>query len=72
MKRVLCEVEYTTLVGDYSDEVEGVTATCPRCGHETEAYGSGENSIKRCLMALREECPRRERNFYVDSDEANR
>ena len=63
--RVQCEVESTTLVGDYSDDIDGVMATCPRCGHETEAYGTDENSVKRCLMAFREECPNGERNFYV-------
>ena len=33
--------------------------------NQREAYGTGENSVKRCLMALREECPKNERNFYV-------
>ena len=69
--RVQCEVEHTTLEGDYTNrdgeavQVPSVSATCGRCGHDTEAYGTGENSVKRCLMAMREECPRHEDNYYT-------
>ena len=63
--RVQCEVDYTALAGDYSNEIDSVMATCSRCDHTTEAYGTGDASVRRCLMALREECPRKERNFYV-------
>jgi hypothetical protein len=35
---------------------------------ETESYGTSEASVRRCLVMLREECPRGERNFYVDAD----
>jgi hypothetical protein len=63
--RVECEIDETFLDGDYT-EVEGVVATCSRCGHETESYGTSEASIKRCLVLLREECPNNEQNFYVE------
>jgi hypothetical protein len=64
VRRVLCEVEETELDGDYST-VEGVCATCSRCGHETESYGTTDASVKRCLAMLRDECPNGERNFYI-------
>ena len=49
---------YVDLEGDYSAEVEGVRATCSRCGHETESFGTSGASVRRCLVLLREECPR--------------
>jgi len=63
--RVRCTIEETLLDGDWR-EVEGVMATCSRCGHTTESYGTDEASILRCLAMLREECPRKESNFYYD------
>ena len=66
MRRVPCEVVETYLEGDYVAEVEGVCATCSQCGASAEAFGTSDASIRRCLATLREECPRRERNFYVD------
>ena len=39
--------------------------TCSRCGHATEAYGTDDPSGRRCLVALREECPNGESNFYI-------
>jgi hypothetical protein len=63
--RVECEVDETLLDGDYT-EIEGVTATCLRCGHQTEAFGTSDASVKRCLVTLREECPNDEQNFYVE------
>lgn len=63
--RVECAIEETLLEGDYA-EVEGVTATCSRCDHETESFGTSDASIKRCLVLLREECPNGEQNFYVE------
>src|SRR5206468_282498 len=46
---------------------EDVRATCSRCGHETESGGTGENSIKRCLVLMRGECPQGENNRYEDA-----
>lgn len=46
-----------------------VTASCSRCSHMTESFGTGDSSKKRCLAMLREECPNSEENFYVDEDE---
>lgn len=67
--RVECEVSTVQLEGDYV-EVEGVTAECPRCSHQTESFGTSDASIKRCLVLMREECPRDENNYYVASGES--
>ncbi len=67
--RVECEVTEVTLTNDDDREVEGVCATCSRCGCETESFGTGEASVKRCLVLLREQCPKGERNFYVETEE---
>ncbi len=61
---VNCEVEEITLQGDHGD-VESVCATCSRCGQSEESYGTGDASINRCLVMLRQNCPRGEQNFYV-------
>lgn len=65
------EVEVNT--GEFEDEESlseyakpGVEATCPRCGHSTRSWGTGDVSIRRCLVLLREECPKGEKNFYVE------
>jgi hypothetical protein len=65
MGRVECEVD--------EDEVEGqptVIVTCSQCGHQTESYGTGDSSIKRCLALMREECPEGEENYYVAEERA--
>jgi hypothetical protein len=65
-QRVEAEVNEEELEGDYGP-VDGVVATCTRCDHTTESFGTSDASIRRCLVLLREECPRGERNYYVDS-----
>lgn len=67
--RVVCEVRVVTLGNEDGREVDGVCATCGRCEHETSSFGTGEASVKRCLVLLREECPDGESNFYVADDE---
>lgn len=63
--KVPCEVEEIELEGDYTS-IPSVSATCTRCGHTTESYGTSEDSVKRCLALMREECPRKENNFYIE------
>lgn len=52
--RVECFIEETTLENDDGIEVDSVTATCGRCGHDTESFGTGDNSRRRCLVLKRE------------------
>ena len=60
-----CTIDQIELDGDYG-EVPSVRASCPRCGHTTESFGTGDASIRRCLVLLRNECPKDELNFYVE------
>jgi hypothetical protein len=64
MRRVECDVEVIEMDGEHTT-VEGVQATCRRCGAETESYGTSERSIRRCMVLLREQCPMNEDNYYV-------
>lgn len=69
--RVICELDHVLLDGEWG-QVEGVEATCGRCGYSTESFGTSEASVNRCLVLMRKECPGEEGNFYVaDGDEFN-
>ena len=61
-----CSVEETELYGDYGP-VLGIQATCMRCGHVTESFGTSDASIRRCLALMRQECPRQDARFYVEA-----
>jgi hypothetical protein len=63
--KIRCEIRETTLENEEGFDVQSVCATCPRCGHETESFGTSERSVKRCLVLMREECPKRSHAFYV-------
>jgi hypothetical protein len=64
--KVTCTIEEIELENDEGRDIDGVVATCSRCGHETESYGTGDNSRLRCLALMREECPNGENNFYIE------
>ena len=66
MAKIKCSIEETYLENENGYEVDGVIATCSRCGHTTESFGTSESSINRCLALLNEECPKGEDNFYVE------
>lgn len=68
--KIPCDVDLVELEGDYTT-LEGVSATCSRCGHETESFGTSVASVRRCLAVLRRECPRGEHNYYFDADIAS-
>jgi hypothetical protein len=53
-------------MNDEGFDVEGVEATCRKCGHVTESFGTDDPSIVRCLVLMREECPKKEWNFYIE------
>lgn len=71
--RVACKIEECNIQGDDEPTIDpdrpGVCAICSRCGDEALAYGTGEKSIRRALMSLREECSRGEDNFYVAEED---
>ena len=62
---VVCSIIKTNLFDDYDRLAPAVEATCSRCGHTTESFGDSENSVKRCLALMREECPKKQNNYYV-------
>jgi len=62
--KIYCEINFDSIAGAFSIG-EGVRAVCARCGHETESYGVEEGSVKRCMAVMREECPKKESNFYT-------
>ena len=63
IRAVISEIE---LEGDHGP-VPSVSATCTRCQYETESYGTEGDSVRRCLVLLREGCPEGKNNFYVQS-----
>lgn len=63
--KVECEVEETEVENEHGRMQPSVKVTCGRCGHTTQSFGTGEKSIRRCLMLLKEECPEGENNYYV-------
>lgn len=66
--RVEVEIDLVTLENDSGREIESVCATCLRCDHTTESFGTSERSRRRCLVLLKEECPLNEDNYYIDPD----
>lgn len=68
--KVKCSVEEEDIEREGGNgTTPGVVAVCTRCDHRTESFGTGEASIKRCLVLMREECPNDEENFYVNENE---
>jgi len=65
---VRCEVIEDTETNDYGYDSVCVRATCSKCGHETMSFGDSEASVARCLAIMREECPRSEKNYYVEDE----
>lgn len=65
-----CDIEEEEIEDSEGVMVPGVIATCSECGHSTQSFGTGESSIKRCLVLMRKNCPNREQNFYVSRHDA--
>jgi hypothetical protein len=66
--KIACSIDFAELENDDGFPLDSVCATCSRCGHETESFGTSDRSIRRCLVLMREECPERESNFYISED----
>lgn len=63
--RVEVTVEERMMENDNGIEIEGIEVTCTRCDHAVAVFGTSEASEKRGCVMLRDECPNKERNFYV-------
>ena len=66
-REVDVEINETEMEGERGF-IDSVEATCGRCGHCTSSYGTSSASVRRCLVKLREECPKGEHNFYRADD----
>jgi hypothetical protein len=53
-RTVPCSFEEVELENDEGYPVDGVMATCTRCGHVTESFGTTDASYRRCLALMRE------------------
>jgi hypothetical protein len=65
---VECEIHRVMLYDNDDRQVPGVMAVCSRCDFETESFGRKGASVRRCLVEMRNSCPRGEDNFYVADD----
>lgn len=65
MAEVECEVEETEEENDNGRMQACVKVTCGDCGHAETSFGTGEKSIRRCLVLLKENCPEGKRNYYT-------
>lgn len=67
-RKVECEIRATEV--EFNGRmINGVEATCTRCGHTETAGGESDASVRRCFVLLRENCPEDEENFYIRDDE---
>jgi hypothetical protein len=64
--KVVCKIEEVELQNDDGKMIDGVCAHCSRCEHLTESFGVSDRSVRRCLVLMREECPRSENNYYFE------
>jgi hypothetical protein len=69
--RVWVHIEEVMMENDWGREIEGVVATCIKCGHCTESFGGSGASVRRCLALLNEECPLNENNWYLEANREN-
>lgn len=67
MAKIKCFISTDFDENDNGHQVLCTFAVCDKCGHETRSFGDHEDSAKRCLALMREECPRNENNFYVEA-----
>jgi hypothetical protein len=66
MAKIKCSIEEDMSENDYGTDSPCIIATCSKCDHVTESFGTGEPSIKRCLALMNEECPYNESNLYAE------
>jgi hypothetical protein len=62
--KIPVSIDYADVESDSGREIEGLCATCDRCGHSVEVLGISSSSAKYAAVKLSEECPRKENNYY--------
>lgn len=64
--QVECKIEEVEVENERGFMQAAMRATCGECGHCEDSFGTSEKSTKRSLIMLKENCPRDEKNFYVE------
>jgi len=67
-RQVPCIAEVVKVKGAHGP-VDGTQVTCLRCGNTVTSFGTSARSAERCLAILHNSCPKREDNFYYESEE---
>lgn len=62
-----CNFTDIDVLNDDGFYVDSVEAECGNCGHKTWSFGRSDESRKRCLALMQEECPVGKTNWYVDN-----
>jgi len=68
--KVLVETDFHELENEREQMVPGITVTCSRCGNSQESFGQTDKSVNRCIMLLKESCPKGEKNYYAVNEGA--
>jgi hypothetical protein len=55
LAKIECEIEEVLLENDHGLEIESIRATCSKCGHIVESFGTSGRSVKRCPVLMKEE-----------------
>lgn len=69
--RVFCDVDISEVQKEDGRMAPGVTVTCGRCQHAVSSFGTTDRSVRRCFMLLKEECPNKEANYYLEGSHAS-
>ena len=61
-----CRFTDVEVLNDDGFYVDSVEAECEYCGHKTWSFGRSDESRKRCLALMQEECLENRKNWYVE------
>jgi len=64
-KNIKCRIHKTIWERHKAGRYDSTRATCSICNNSTFSYGSGDGSVKRCLVLLKNSCPIGSNHFYV-------
>lgn len=62
---VKCRIHKTIWERHKAGRYDSTRATCSVCNNSTSSYGSGDKSVNRCLVLLKNSCPIGANHFYV-------
>jgi hypothetical protein len=64
-KNVKCRIHKTIWETHKAGRYDSTRATCSICNNSTSSHGSGDKSVNRCLVLLKNSCPMGANHFYV-------